>query len=188
MHLPFYVLLLLLVILVHGLHLEKHSVTYLSLFSHRCNRNPNIYPTKFLWGLNSYLSMTCTPIHAALFTIAKTWKPKCPLWHWICHYDIGWIDKEDMVHMCTMEYYSAIEQNEIIPSVATWMQPDYYTKWSQSSYEKDKHHMKSLIHGIWNMAQINLSTKQKQVHRLTKQTLRLPRENRLGKDRVGVWD
>ena len=43
-----------------------------------------------------------------------------------------WTDKEDVVHMYTMEYYSAIEQNEIIPSAATWMQPDYYTKWSQS--------------------------------------------------------
>ena len=35
-------------VLVHGLHLEKHSVTYLSLFSRGCNRNPSIYPTKFL--------------------------------------------------------------------------------------------------------------------------------------------
>ena len=36
---------------------------------------------------------------------------------------------------------------------------DYHTKWSKS--ENDKYHMKSLIWGTWNMAQMILSTKQK---------------------------
>jgi len=35
--------------------------------------------------------------------------------------------------------------------------------------KKDKYHMISLICEIWNMAQINLSTKQKQTHRHRKQ-------------------
>ena len=48
---------------------------------------------------------------AALFTIARTWKqPKCPsIEEWI----------KEMWY--TMEYYSAIKKNEIMPSAATWM-------------------------------------------------------------------
>ena len=50
---------------------------------------------------------------AALYTIAKTWKqPKCP---WIDE----WIKK--MWYKYTMEYYSAIKENEIMPFAATWM-------------------------------------------------------------------
>ena len=50
---------------------------------------------------------------AALFTIAKTWKqPRCPSTE-------EWIKK--MWYIYTMEYYSAIKKNEIMPSVATWM-------------------------------------------------------------------
>ena len=49
---------------------------------------------------------------AALFTIARTWKqPKCPsIEEWI----------KEMWY--TMEYYSAIKKNEIMPSAATWME------------------------------------------------------------------
>ena len=50
---------------------------------------------------------------AALFTIARTWKqPKCPLTD-------EWIKK--MWHIYKMEYYSAINRNEIALSVVTWM-------------------------------------------------------------------
>ena len=50
---------------------------------------------------------------AALFTIARTWRqPKCPSVD-------EWIMK--MWYICMMEYYSAIENNEILPFVTTQM-------------------------------------------------------------------
>ena len=43
----------------------------------------------------------------------------------------------------------------------TWMQLEILILSEVSHKEKDKHHMISLICGIYNMAHINLSTKQK---------------------------
>ena len=54
----------------------------------------------------------------ALFTIAKTWKPKCPMTD-------EWIK---MWYIYTMEYYSAINKNEIMPFPAIWRPlRDYHT-------------------------------------------------------------
>ena len=57
---------------------------------------------------------TCTSTCiAALYTIAKSWKqPKCPS-------TVKWIKK--MWYIYTMEYYSAINRNEIMASAATCM-------------------------------------------------------------------
>ena len=84
---------------------------------------------------------TCTPMFiAALFTIAKTWKPlKCPLTD-------EWIKK--MWYIYTMEYYSAIKKNEIMPFAATWMDLEISILSEVSQTEKDKYHMISLICGI----------------------------------------
>ena len=50
--------------------------------------------------------------------------------------------------MCTMEYYSAIKQNKIMPFVATWMQLEIIILGEVSQKEKDKYHMISFICGI----------------------------------------
>ena len=81
---------------------------------------------------------TCTPMFiAALFTIAKTWKrPKCsPTDEWI----------KKMWYISTMEYYSAIKKNEIMPFAATWIDLKIIILSEVSPTEKDKYHMVSLI-------------------------------------------
>ena len=77
---------------------------------------------------------------AALFTIAKTWKqPKCPS-----------TDEciKKMWCIYTMEYYSAIKKNEIMPFAATWMDLEIIILSEVSQTEKDKYHIISLICGI----------------------------------------
>ena len=71
------------------------------------------------------------------------------------------MDKEDVVHIYTMEYYSAIKKYEIIPFAATWMQLETIILSEVGQKEKDKYHMISLICGIYNMTQMSLSMKQK---------------------------
>ena len=58
---------------------------------------------------------TCTlTFIAALSTIAKVWKePKCPSMD-------EWIKK--MWYIYTMEYYSTIKKNEILPFATTWVE------------------------------------------------------------------
>ena len=82
---------------------------------------------------------TCTRIFiAAIFATAKTWKQsKCPLTD-------EWIRK--MCYTDTMEYYSAIKKNKIMPFAATWMELE--TLVLSEASQKDKYHIISLISGI----------------------------------------
>ena len=70
---------------------------------------------------------------AALFTITKTWnQPKCPLID-------DWIRK--MWYICTMEYYSTIKKNKVMPFAATWMEQETLILSEVSLKEKDKYHV-----------------------------------------------
>ena len=64
------------------------------------------------------------------------WKqPKCPSTD-------EWIKK--MWYIYTMEYYSAIKKNEIMPFAATWMDLETVIKSEVNQKEKNKYH----IYGI----------------------------------------
>ena len=63
-----------------------------------------------------------------------------------------------MWYIYTVEYYSAIKKNKILP----WMDPEIIILSELSQIEKDKHYMILLISGILKMIEINLFTKQKQ--------------------------
>ena len=70
---------------------------------------------------------------SALFTSAKKWKQcKCPLTE-------EWIYK--MRNIYTMEYYSAIKKNEIMPFIETWMDLETVIQSEVSQKEKNKYCM-----------------------------------------------
>ena len=78
---------------------------------------------------------------AALFTIAKTRKqPKCPSTE-------EWIKK--MWYIYTLEYYSAIKMNEIMPFAATWTDLEIIILGEVSQTEKDK--ISYDITYMWNL-------------------------------------
>ena len=84
---------------------------------------------------------TCTPMFtAALFTRTKTWKQ--PKWPSIEE----WIKK--MGYIYTMEYYSVIRKNEIMPFAATWKDLESIILSEVSQRQKEKYCMTSLICGI----------------------------------------
>ena len=77
---------------------------------------------------------------AAVFTIASTWKqPKCPSTE-------EWIKKMWCIY--TMEYYSTIKRNEIMPFAETWMDLEIVIQSKVSQKEKNKYHIITLICGI----------------------------------------
>ena len=95
-----------------------------------------IYPEKAIIQKESCTTMFI----AVLFTVARTWKlPKCPSTY-------EWIKK--MWHIYTMEYYSAIERNEIELYVVRWMDLESVTQSEVSQKDKSKYHMLTHIYGI----------------------------------------
>ena len=87
-----------------------------------------LYHLTYMWNLKKPNS---------LFTIVKKWKqPKCPSTD-------EWIKK--MWYIYTMEYYSAIEKNKILPFTATYMDLEGIMLSEISQTEKDKYCMISPI-------------------------------------------
>ena len=84
---------------------------------------------------------TGTPMFiAGLFAMAKTWKqPKCPS-----------TDKEiqEMWYMYTMEYYSAMKKNKMMPFAAPRVQLETIRLSEVPQKKEDEHPMISLSHGI----------------------------------------
>ena len=57
-----------------------------------------------------------------------------------------WIRK--MWYICTIEYYSAVKKNKIMPFAATWMELETLILSEVNQKEKDKYHMISCVSGI----------------------------------------
>ena len=77
--------------------------------------------------------------NAALFTVAKTWKhPKCP-------------SIEDQIkkmrYVYTVEYYSAIRKDEILPFAPTRTDLENIMLREMSQSQKAKNHMTSFVCG-----------------------------------------
>ena len=53
-----------------------------------------------------------------------------------------------MWYINTMEYYSAIKKNKIMPFAATWMEPEILILSKVSQKENNKYHVVSLTYGI----------------------------------------
>ena len=56
--------------------------------------------------------------------------------------------KKDVVYRYTMEYYSALKKNEIMPFAARWVDLEIIILSEVSQTEEDKYHMISLMCGI----------------------------------------
>jgi hypothetical protein len=83
---------------------------------------------------------TCSTMFiAALFKIARSWKqPKCPSTK-------EWIQK--MWYIYTMEYYSAIKNNEIMTFLGKWMDMEDIILSEVTQSQKNTQDMHSLISG-----------------------------------------
>jgi hypothetical protein len=83
---------------------------------------------------------TCSPMFiAALFIISRSWKePRCPSTE-------DWIQK--MWYIYTMEYYSAIKNNDFMKFTGKWVELENIILSEVTQPQKNTHDMHSLISG-----------------------------------------
>jgi hypothetical protein len=83
---------------------------------------------------------TCSTMFiVALFIIARSWKqPRCPSTK-------EWIQK--MWYIYTMEYYSAIKNNQFMKFLGKWMDLEDIILSEETQSQKSTHNMHSLISG-----------------------------------------
>ena len=88
----------------------------------------------------TYKKDTCSTMFiAALFIIARSWKePRCPSTE-------EWIQK--MLYILTMEYYSAIKNNDFMKFIGKWLELENIILSEVTQSQKNTHGMHSLICG-----------------------------------------
>jgi hypothetical protein len=91
--------------------------------------------------VTGYFTGTYTPMFiAVLFTITKSWKQlRCPTTD-------EWIKK--MWYLYTMEFYSAMKKNEILPCSSKWMKLENIILSKVSQAQKTQNCMFSLIYRL----------------------------------------
>ena len=106
-------------------HLEDPAIPLLGMYpedSPACNKD-----------------ICSTMFTAALFIIARSWKePRYPSTE-------EWMQK--MCYIYTMEYYSAIRNNEFMKFLGKWMELEYIILSEVTQTQKVNHGMHSLISG-----------------------------------------
>ena len=76
-------------------------------------------------------------VHSSIVVIARTWKqPKYPSTK-------EWIRK--MWYICTIEYYTAEKNNDILKFAGKWMELENIILSEVTQTQKDKNHIHSLI-------------------------------------------
>ena len=78
-------------------------------------------------------------LHSTVYNSQDMEEPKCLLTE-------EWIKM--MWYICTVEYYSTIKKNEIMPFAATWMDLENVILSEVSQTEKENYRMTFLICGI----------------------------------------
>ena len=95
-----------------------------------------IYPK----DAQSYYKDICSPMFiAALFVIARTWKLL------ICPSPKEWIQK--MWYIYTMEYYSAVKNNDIFKFTGKWIELEKKILCEVNQIQKAKYSVYSFING-----------------------------------------
>ena len=114
---------------------------------------------------------------AALFTISKTWKQlKCPSTE----------DWTQMQYLYTMEYYPAMQNNEIKSSAATWM--DIKISVVNEVRQRQISYYSTYMWNLIKIIQKNLFMKQKQTHRFQNQSMVTIGKIIEGREELGGWD